>query len=250
MPVLLPALKSVMYFLVLSFAFFSNALLAKDQLVVAVGLAKPPYVIQADDSGFELDLIRNLLSKMGKSTKYIYTQFGHSSKMLEVEQVDVVMTTNHSVFSDISKLTDEYITYQNIAISLTDKHLTIDKIEDLANYTIASFQKADIVLGPIFANAVDKSLLYMKIADQSQQPKLLLKNRVDVLIMDINIFNYFARELGIKDIKSRFTFHQIFPKTHYRIAFKDKQLVQPFNDVLAQFKLTEEYQLLQKSYGL
>lgn len=170
--------------------------------------------------------------------------------MLEVTEVDVVMTTNQSVFSDISKLSEEYVTYQNVAISLKDNNLTINTINDLANYTVASFQAADKVLGKAFADAVAKTPLYMEIADQSQQPKLLLKNRVDVLIMDINIFNYFARELGIKDIKSRFTFHQIFPKTHYRIAFKDKLLVQPFNDVLAQFKLTEEYSQLKKSYNL
>ena len=247
---MLPKLKKIMLSVTLSFIFFSNALFASDQLVVAVGLAKPPYVIQADGSGFELDLIRNILKKMGKSTKFVYTQFGHSPKMLAVKEVDAVMTTNQNVFSDSSKLSDAYITYQNVAISLSDSNLIINTIEDLANYSIASFQKADKVLGQAFADAVDTSPLYMKIADQSQQPMLLLKKRVEVLIMDRNIFKYFASELNIKDINGQFTFHQIFPETHYKMAFKNKEYVKIFNNTFAQYKQTDEYLLLRKNYNL
>ena len=243
-------LNKEIYFLVLSFIFSSNITLANDELVVAVGLAKPPYVIQANHSGFELDLIRNILKIMGKSTKFVYTQFGHSSKMLEVKEVSAVMTTNERVFSDQSKLTDEYITYQNIAISLKKNNLTINTIEDLEHHTIASFQKADKVLGQAFSDAVKACPLYLKIADQSQQPMLLLKNRVEVLIMDKNIFKYFTRELNIKNKDSLFTFHQIFPKTHYKIAFKNKKYVQAFNEIFSQYKQTGEYLLLRKRYNL
>lgn len=229
---------------------FSYSLFAKEQLLVAVGLAKPPYVLQNENSGFELDLVRNLLKKMGKSTKFIYTQFGHSSKMLEVKEVDAVMTTNDSVFKGVSKLTDAYIIYQNVAITLKISGITINSVDDIANYTVTSFQKADKLLGQAFADAVDKSPLYMKVADQSQQPKLLLKNRAQVLIMDKNIFTYFARELGIEDIKDRFTFHQIFPQTHYKMAFKNEEHVQLFNQALAQYKLTDEYAKLREKYNL
>lgn len=229
--------------------FISNIVFAKEQLVVAVGLAKPPYVIQADDSGFELDLIRNIFKKMGKSTKFVYTPFGHTSKMLKVKDVDAVMTTNQHVFSDESKLSDVYISYQNVAISLKESNLTINTVEDLANYTIASFQKADKVLGQTFADAVDKCPLYLKIADQSQQPALLLKQRVEVLIMDLRIFQYFAGELGLDDIDGQFTIHPIFPMTDYRMAFKSKKHVQAFNDIWAQYQQSGEYLQLKESYN-
>lgn len=248
--VALRELKKTMVFLVLSFAMFSNTVFANDELVVAVGLAKPPYVIQEDNSGFELDLIRNIIRKMGKSTQFIYTQFGHSAKMLAVKEVDAVMTTNNSVFSDVSKLSDEYITYQNVAISLKKNQLVINSVEDLADHTIASFQKADIVLGEAFADAVDTSPLYMKIADQSQQPILLLKGRVEVLIMDINIFMYFTRKLGVNDTNTMFTYHPIFPKTNYRMAFKNKEHVNIFNEILAQYIQTDEYFQLKRNYNL
>ena len=236
--------------LTLNFVFISNALFASDQVVVAVGLAKPPYVIQTHNSGFELDLIRNIFKKMGKSTKFVYTQYGHSSKMLGVKEIDAVMTTNQYVFSDTSKLSDAYITYQNVAISLKESNLTINTIEDLEKYSIASFQKADKVLGQNFSDAVNKSPLYLKIADQSKQPVLLLKKRVEVLIMDINIFKYFARQLNVENINDQFTFHPVFPKSHYRMAFKNEDYVQIFNEVFAKYKQTNEYLRLKESYKL
>ena len=239
-----------MLFLVLSFAFFSNVTSASDELVVAVGLAKPPYVIQKDNSGFELDLIRNIFKKMGKSTKFVYTQFGHSSKMLDVEAIDAVITTTPRIFSDTSKLSDKYITYQNVAISMKEDDLRIDTIKDLANYTIASFQKADKVLGKEFADAANKSPLFMKVAEQNRQPMLLLKKRVQVLVMDINIFKYFAKKIGIKNISSRFNFHEVFPINHYNVAFKNKQYVKLFNKLLAQYKQTDDYIQLKKHYNL
>jgi polar amino acid transport system substrate-binding protein len=247
---LLAQLKKTMFFLAFCFVIFSNTIFAKDELVVAVGLAKPPYVIQSENSGFELDLIHNILKKMGKSAKFIYTPFGHSSKMLEVEDVDVIMTTNQTIFGDNSKLSDVYITYQNVAVSLKSSDLTINKIKDLVSYSIASFQKANKILGKDFADVVDQSPQYLEVEYQSQQLMLLLKKRVDVVIMDKNIFNYYAEKLSIKDKNTLFTFHKIFPETNYRIAFKNKQYVQIFNDTLAQYKQTDEYLLLKKSYNL
>jgi polar amino acid transport system substrate-binding protein len=243
-------LKKTIVLLTVCFIFISNISFANNQLKVVVGLAKPPYVIQENDKGFELDLIRNILKKMGKSVKFVYTQFGHSSKMIDVKNIDAVMTTNQNVFRDDSKLTNEYITYQNVAISLTENNFKISKINDLAGHSISSFQKADKILGAEFANILDRTLFHIKVADQSHQPSQLLKKRVDVLIMDINIFKYFVNKLGIKDIDSTFTIHEIFPSTHYRMAFKNKAYVKAFNESLAQYKQTNEYQLLKSIYNL
>jgi polar amino acid transport system substrate-binding protein len=249
---LLPQLKKYPLLLVVSFTLFSNLIFAQDQFIVTVGLAKPPYVIQADDSGYELDLIRNVLKEMGKTATFIYTQFGHSTKMLDVKGVDAVITTNSKVFSDTTLLSDKYITYQNIAISLKRNNLEINEVSDLARFSVASFQKADKVLGKTFADAVSKSPSFLKIAEQSQQPQLLLKGRVDVLIMDINIFKYFIHELNMNnnDIAMLFTFHPIFPETHYRVAFKNKTYIPLFNNTLAKYKESDEYLALRKHYNL
>lgn len=245
-----PLTKKTIIYLTIFFICIPKVTFANNQLVVAVGLSKPPYVLQKDNKGFELDLIRNILKRMGKSVKFVYTDLGHSSRMLKVKNIDAIMTTNQSVFEDLSKLTNEYITYQNVAISLKEKNLKINEIDDLSGYTISSFQKADKVLGERFANIIKKAPLYLKVANQKNQPNQLLKKRVDVLIMDKNIFKYFVNKLGIKDIDTKFTIHQIFPVNNYKMAFKNKEYIQDFNDSLAQYKQTAEYQLLKTFYNL
>lgn len=224
--------------------------LAQDKFTIAVGLAKPPYVIQADNSGFEIDLIRNVIANMGKSAEFVYTSFGHAPKMLAVDEIDAVMTTNTRVFSDTTKLSDVYIIYQNVAVSLKSKQLKIESIEDLANYSVASFQKADKILGPDFENAMNQSPLFLQVADQKRQPNLLIKERVDVVVMDKNIFNYFARELKIEKIESQFVFHHIFSKSHYRMAFKDRQNIALFNKTFMEYSASKSYQTLLAQYHL
>lgn len=247
---LLNKVKNMMVIFTMSFAAFTNTTFAKDELVVVVGLAKQPYVIQSNDSGFEIDLIRNVLKSMDKSVRFIYTTFGHSSKMLHIPEVDAIMTTNKAIFSDHLKLSNVYITYQNIAISLKENNLTINTVKDLANYSIASFQRADELLGPDFANATIESPLYFEVANQSQQPNLLLKKRVETLVMDKNIFNYFTRELNAKEKDKLFTFHPIFPVSNYKMAFKEKKYLGMFNKHLAEYKKSNEYILLREKYDL
>jgi len=233
--------------LLTSISLSSNA---KDKFIVAVGLAKPPYVIQVNNTGFEIELIRNVLANMGESAEFVYTSFGHTPKMLAVNQIDAVMTTNSIMFKDLTKLSDTYIIYENIAISLKEKKLTIESIQDLANYSIASFQQAEKILGADFEHAVTQSPFFLQIADQKRQPILLLKERVDVVVMDRNIFNYIVRKLKIKDLESKFTFHHIFPKSNYKMAFKNTLDTALFNQVFLEYSNSEDYKALLEKYHL
>jgi len=237
-------------FAILLATLISQAAIAKETLVIAVGLAKPPYVIQANNSGFEMELIRNVLATMGKSAEFIYTSFGHSSKMLAVDEIDAVMTANNRMFHDETKLSNGYIIYENVAISLKSKNLSIESITDLANYSVASFQKADKILGEKFETAVNQSPYFLQIADQRRQPILLLKERVDVVVMDKNIFNYLARELKIEQLENKFSFHYIFPKTHYKMAFKETQNTINFNKALFKYTNSDAFKALFKKYKL
>ncbi len=244
--------KTIWINLVITMLLASTSLpsFAKEKFLVAVGLAKPPYVIQANNTGFEIELIESVLAKMDKSAKFVYTSFGHTPKMLAVDVIDAVMTTNIRVFNDPTKLSDVYITYRNVAISLKTKNLDIKSISDLANYSVASFQKADKVLGEEFESAVKQSPFFLQVADQKRQPILLLKERVNVVVMDINIFNQLARDLKIEKLESKFNVHNIFPKSHYKMAFKDSDNVALFNKAFIEYSNSDDYKVLLKKYKL
>lgn len=83
-----------------------------------VGLSKPPYVIEETRSGFELELIRQLLTLIGKDPEFIFIPYGRSEKMLALPDINAVMTANKEMFPNINTLSENYIKYQNVAISL------------------------------------------------------------------------------------------------------------------------------------
>lgn len=218
------------------------------EFLIAVGLTKPPYVIQETNKGFELELITAICKKMQKQCRFVHTEFGHSVKMLQVEQIDAVMTASKQVFSGQAHLSTSYITYQNVAISLKERNLDIQSIADLGKLSIASFQSAHKVLGKEFAQAAQDSPMYLQIAIQKQQPLLLLKKRVDVIVIDINIFKYLIKSMALGDIDSQFNIHPVFPPSKYHMAFKDEQLKDAFNSAFKFIQQSEDYQKLKVKY--
>ncbi|NVK24038.1 MAG: transporter substrate-binding domain-containing protein [Gammaproteobacteria bacterium] len=228
-------------------------LIALPMLVGAVtvnvvgGLHKPPYIIQSDDgvSGFEVEFVERVLEQIGHRSKFVLVPFARSMKMMNEPNVDAVMTASTRTFSDLSKLSAPYVTYQNVAVSLSENNLNIQSVDDLSNHTVASFQTATKVLGPQFAAAVDKSPYYFEISTQQRQIELLLQGKVDVLVLDVHIFKYFNRFANLK-----VNIHPIFPKSEYRLAVKDPALISKFDNQAKKFKSTRQYSQLLKKYHM
>lgn len=237
--------KIIITTLLLSYAQIS---LASEPFKIIAGLAKPPYVIEEDQSGFELELVRHVFALSGKSVEYVFVPYGRSKKMLGIDNVDAVLTANEEMFPDITTLSDTYITYQNVAISLKNNNIQLNKIADLSKYSIASFQLANIALGKEFGNAIATSPMFIQVANQEKQVELLVLGRVEVLIMDMKIFEYYVDKLKLKHAKDKVQYHDIFPKSPYKIAFKNTEYMQEFNRSLTAFLSTQAYQNLLAKY--
>ena len=217
---------------------------------VIVGLVKQPYVIDKDVSGFEIELVRNVLESMGKSVEFVFIPYGHSSKLLNINNIDAMMSVSDKSFADNSKLSNTYINYLDVAISLKSNNLTIEYISDLAKYSVASFQQAKNVLGPEFADAVGKSPLFIETEKQNRQLILLMSGKVKVLIMDKNIFMYLALEQRLTQLKNEVVFHDIFPKSPLKMAFKEKKHILQFNTFFNKYAQSKDYKRLIKKYNI
>jgi polar amino acid transport system substrate-binding protein len=77
---------------------------------------------------------------------------------------------------------------------------------------------------------------------------MLLKGKVDFVVMDINIFNYLSKELVGSSHISNVVIHRLFPKTNYHIAFANNYLMNTFNAAMNAFKQTEDYAKLVAKY--
>lgn len=226
-----------------------SCLFAQGKFEVVVGMTKEPYVMEKDLSGFEIEVIRNTLALMDKSAEFVFIPYGHSLKVLEVGEIDAVMSVSDAIYQDISRLSDVYITYRDVAISLKNRNLSINDISDLANYSVVSFQQASDLFGSRFAEAVKASPLYMETEKQATHPKMLLTGKVDVVVIDLNIFNYHVKDQGLTSLEDGVTIHDIFPPTTLRMAFKNKADIPAFNQAYKQFIGTNSYQQLVKKYG-
>lgn len=237
---------------VIGFILFSlislNGFAAQSYKVV-VGHSKPPYIIENNQTGFELELIQQLLINIGKNPEFIFIPFGRSEKMLSVPGISAVMTANKKMFPNISTLSESYIDYQNVAISLKKNTISLNRIADIANYSIASFQLAQKLLGDEFATAVAHSPMFIQVANQERQVELLLHERVDILVMDIKIFLHNLAKLRKSQKHSDIQFHHVFPVSRYSVAFKNSGDVTAFNQALTDFKSTEKYQHLVEKYN-
>ncbi|MFT4939701.1 MAG: polar amino acid transport system substrate-binding protein [Paraglaciecola sp.] len=219
------------------------------QLDLAVGWSKPPYVIASGNTGYELDLVRTVLHSLGHGITPIYVPFGRANVMLKQGAVDLALTVKDSMGIDSNQLSDVYITYQNVALSLKENNIHLDTIADLKSYSIVGFQKASLLLGEAYKDAVKKSRLYIELPEQLRQVEMLLTGHTDLVVMDINIFIHLSTELMGENQLTNVDIHQLFAASHYKVAFKDPKLKDVFNLALADFLKSAEHQELVDKYA-
>ena len=142
---------------------------------------------------------------------------------------------------------DNYITYENIAVSLQKNHLKIKSISDLSNKDIITFQNAKKYLGKDFKETVSQNANYYEFYDQKKQVKMLYKSRIQVIVLDRNIF-YYYRHNSKEEFKDEVVIHEIFPANKYKIAFKDSKIRDKFNEGLKVIKSSGRYEKIINKY--
>ena len=140
---------------------------------------------------------------------------------------------------------DEYITYNNIVVSIND--FQINNLKDLKNKKIIAFQNATIYLGKEFENEVKDNKNYAEIANQEAQVASLMNGRTEVIVIDENIFKYYYKKSKLFKQKS-YKVYGIFSPTPYKIAFKDKKARDDFNEGLKILKSSGRYKEVFEKY--
>lgn len=234
--------------LVLLFLGVSFLTVAKP-LELVVGLDKPPYVIAEKHSGFELELAREIFAEIGYEITPIYVPFGRTARMVKSGSISVGLTLKPQHGVDATILTNHYVFYQNVVVSLTKRDLQIDTIEDLKGKSVIAFQTATAVLGKRFADIMAQHPSYMEIAQQERQVSLLLRGSVDAIVLDRNIFR-FIKSTFPEEQQGATTLHEIFPVSAYQAAIYDPELRAQFNETLALFMKDGRYQALINKFNL
>ena len=231
----------------------SATCLSAEELKIGVNFSIPPYVLTESNSGLELEILQEALRVKGHTISIEYLPLARTFLEFEQGEVDCIMNVQQGALS-IGFYSDVAITFQNVAISLAKQHLSIQQISDLLEKDVVAFQKASTLLDAEFGRLMEGNAQYREVADQIVQLVLLFKERTDVIVMDLNIFNYFRKQaqtlqrLTDAELNEPVTVHQIFPPTAYRFAFRTERQRDDFNAGLAAIQANGVYAQLFKKY--
>jgi len=224
---------------------------AAREVVAAIGLSLSPYVLAEDRRGMEYDIVKEALALEGHVMTPRFGPRGRMAWAVETGIADAALTQLPGIVVD-AHYSDVYVTYRNYAITLAARDLRLNRVEDLASHSVLAFQKASLHLGPAFKAMAEANPAYHEEARQASQPILLFLGRVEVVVADRNIFNWFARQpevAAMTDGVQAVTYHPIFPPTGYRVAFRDPELRDSFNRGLARLKASGEYDRIAARYS-
>lgn len=220
--------------------------IAQDRILsILVGLDKPPYIQLQDGTGFELELLRAVVNEMGYSSVFMHVPNARISYLLEQGNGDIATLQGMQETSNQLLYSQPYIRYQNAVVTLREHDHSINELSDLAGLNIVAFQGASRVLGEAFAASVEHANRYTEVTNQRSQVDLLLLQRIDAAITDINIFQYYRR---VANDHQPIQLHLLFPPSDYRCAFRDPLLQQQFNQALKTYQASSDYQRLQLEY--
>jgi len=223
-----------------------------DEIVMAFGERIPPFCFPETNSGIELEIIGAALAYKGHVLKPSYFPFARIPIAFRAHAVAAAMT---DLGEDMDKLGAHYgspaVFYDNVFISLKERHLGISKPEDLRNLTVISFAGAARRYPEWLAQA-QKEGRYFEQNDQALQVLTLDKGRYDLVLSDRNIYRYFslqlAKEKGIhlKPVEEH-SFVKLNPQD-YRPVFWDARIRDDFNAGLKHIKETGQFDAIYRKY--
>ena len=215
---------------------------------VGMGLPKPPYIMESGDAGLDYDIAKQALAAGGYKLVGQLLPQARALVMLRGGKLDGMLSTNEGIGGQ-DYFSDTYVVYQNVATTLSSRHLDIRRIEDLASYSVAAFQSASMLLGERFRMLASTHQGYKEYASQITQDKLLFMGRVDVVVGDQLIFRHFSGKLDAPiDGTQAVTQHRIFPESPRKAVFREARVRDGFNAGLRIIRANGTYDAIVKHY--
>ena len=208
----------------------------------------PPYMIQATDSGLDIDIPRAALARMGYDLKLRYMPLARAYMEVQSGRLDLMAPMFVSE-TQAGFRSEPHVYYRPTAFSLKKNKLQISSLPDLGKFSLMTFQGAKGYFGDVFVKASEQSPMYSEIYNMSNLPRLLAAGRTDVVVLDFYIFQHFKRDLEKDGLAPEFMIHEVFPRVPATVMFYDKQLRDQFNIGLELIKSDGVYQAILDRYS-
>ncbi len=220
---------------------------AKD-LRLAIGDELPPYIFKNSERGIEYEIVKEALAFKGHRLIPRYVPLARLLRHVQKDGIDGALTISENFNTRGMFLSDPYITYQNVVVSLAKNKVIINNLSHFKMKNILSFQNSKRYLGDDYSYATDTCRKYSEVNNQENQVAMLLRSRVDAIVIDKNIFLYHYKNSKKIDIHKKAKIHNLFSPSHYRVLFKSEKMRQDFNEGLKELVETGRYSRILSSY--
>lgn len=220
-----------------------------EPLRMGFGTHKPPYVFEGQQQGLEYEIVAAAVRRAGFGIEAHYAPMERLHLMLRRGEIDGIATTNER--SGVAAFySDVYIHYHNAAAALAKRHYQIQHITELSHYSVSAFQRARFLLGSEFQTMAESNPRYREEAQQITRNRLLYTGRIEVVVGDARIIDYFNREVADQvDISQPLTWYELFPPTPYQVGFRLEVQRDFFNRGLAAIRQSGEYAAIEHKYA-
>lgn len=222
---------------------------APSVLKIATTYQHAPYCF-GKGKGIRCEIVSTILDRLGHS--YSFHPYSLNRARLSVKTMSMDISLVAPKEGKRGYLSEPYVYYTNVAVTLADSGILLHSIADLAPYNVAAWQGANKVLGAEFAELFPQvGPRYHEVPHPTAMPRLLQLGRADVIIIDKFVFRYEWNQIAVKQEKTMpdVIFHAIFPaRTYFPAVFKDKALRDAFNGELKALKVEGEIEKIYQRY--
>lgn len=249
-------MKYLIRHLILSLIVLSSSasLMADQKIKVAFGNALAPWVMPDKHKGIIIEIIEAAMNPLGYEIEKVYLPYARRLKSYKLGRVDVVSDINPNTIKGeqlVGFFSDIAYTYENFAYTLKKRNFQFKSMMDLSDYSMLSWQGATLHLGDEYAKMAENNPLYSEHHDQSLQVKMLYLERVDVVQMDKQIFDYYRTEVGQKgeiDTSGEVDRFGFFGESPNGYLFRNNTMRDEFNQRLKELKASGDYQRILERY--
>lgn len=224
-------------------------------LTIAFGNKLAPWVFPESDRGIIVDIVSEALTPLGYIIQKEYVPYARRINAFRKGTVDVSSDMNVNTITNESLqgyFSDTAYTYQNYAFALAKHNYSFTHLKELSQYSLLSWQGATVHLGQEYRKMASSSSLYSETYDQQSQVRMLFLERVDVIQMDRQIFNYYRVMVSKNsdiNVSAPIAVFPLFGSSPNGFLFKSKKVRNEFNERLKEMKEQGHYQAIFERYS-
>lgn len=218
------------------------------QTLIVATADGPPHMIEYNQSGIDVDIIRELLRQMDIESQFKFVGLGRARVGVKNGHFDAMVPTFVQKDEPGFYVSDPVIAYKPTVFSLARNQFVPQTLSQLKGHSLASFQGAKGYFGKDFINVTDASPYYSEITNMKTIPILIYKERFDYAILDKYIFYYYFRLQDKKRNINVFSEHDLIPSAYAGVGFSDKNIRDRFNKVAKGFVASDAYASILAKY--